>query len=125
MRLRIKHISVQRNQRRRVVGEQEVEIFQRFAEPETLHLVPVLRTSRRFDVSDRREANRQLCIPAANVTHETQWGRGGGGKKYCNEHIYLYISISQKPGAGTEASSNFPHMLLSPPLAALHYVSYL
>jgi len=63
MRLGVEDVSVERNKWFWVVGEQQVEIFERFSEPEALHFVPVLRTCRRLDISYRRVTNWQFRIP--------------------------------------------------------------
>jgi len=47
----IEYEFVQRNELT-VIGKQEVEVFQCLSEPEALHLVAILWTVGRFDVSD-------------------------------------------------------------------------
>ena len=59
--LGVKHKLVQRN-KVRVVRKKQIEVFQRLAEPEALHFVPILRTARRLNVSDRRISDREFGV---------------------------------------------------------------
>lgn len=45
-----------------VIGEEQVKVLECFSEPETLHLVAVMRIVSRLDVTNGRVANIQLGV---------------------------------------------------------------